>query len=130
MTPNEIMVIITENTSSTLTGAERIIFQLEYVQKHFPESLAQFTTYVREIVANTPPPENMSEINTNALTAVTYMQQNSTIEEKIRISYEGLCSFCSMENPSFRCSKCKIVCYCNAECQKKNWQQHKQICKK
>ncbi len=35
----------------------------------------------------------------------------------------------SQENPLLLCSRCKQVRYCNRECQKKHWFQHKQECK-
>lgn len=43
------------------------------------------------------------------------------------------CSGCKrLENGRalLRCSVCKITCYCNAVCQKKDWPAHKKICKK
>ena len=36
---------------------------------------------------------------------------------------------CEKENASLRCSQCKSVWYCSAECQKADWKQHKVLCK-
>lgn len=39
------------------------------------------------------------------------------------------CDKCNKENAHLRCSSCKIVYYCTAECQKKHWKTHKLQCK-
>lgn len=38
------------------------------------------------------------------------------------------CAYCGKENATMRCSLCKETNYCNRECQKKDWPQHKEIC--
>ncbi|KZS95900.1 hypothetical protein SISNIDRAFT_464194 [Sistotremastrum niveocremeum HHB9708] len=38
------------------------------------------------------------------------------------------CASCAKEDVTLRCSACKHVSYCNAECQKKDWKSHKPIC--
>lgn len=44
-----------------------------------------------------------------------------------------ICSFCkrlSHKTPLSRCTRCKLVYYCDAECQKKHWvKEHKFVCK-
>ena len=39
----------------------------------------------------------------------------------------GPCGFCGRE-ASLKCAKCKIIFYCNKNCQKKNRKQHKNDC--
>ena len=40
----------------------------------------------------------------------------------------NLCGACGNSNAKFHCAKCKSVYYCNTECQKSNWPQHKVKC--
>ncbi|VDC00782.1 unnamed protein product [Peniophora sp. CBMAI 1063] len=42
----------------------------------------------------------------------------------------GMCNTCLSWGAALRCSQCKVAPYCNAECQKKDWKNHKKICKK
>lgn len=42
-------------------------------------------------------------------------------------SGDGDCPVC-MEEGEMACSKCKVVRYCGAKCQKKDWKKHKGIC--
>ena len=58
-------------------------------------------------------------------------------EENIKVSLrtisqnEKTCNICRKENDSMlRCSGCKKVFYCNVLCQRKDWKNHKQECKK
>ena len=43
------------------------------------------------------------------------------------------CGFCKKEEPEdvlfSRCAKCKMVYYCNKDCQVKGWKHHKRVCK-
>lgn len=39
-----------------------------------------------------------------------------------------LCSTCGEEKPSKKCSKCKVVQYCDRECQRLHWFVHKKAC--
>lgn len=43
-------------------------------------------------------------------------------------TYDRWCLFCNKQNCTFRCSKCKVIYYCGAECQKKSWPIHKKHC--
>lgn len=47
-----------------------------------------------------------------------------------QISKVKLCAFCSKADAAKRCSKCKKVFYCSAECQKADWKDHKTQCGK
>ena len=38
------------------------------------------------------------------------------------------CAICSNSTARFRCSRCDLVAYCSAECQKKDWKEHKLTC--
>ncbi len=38
------------------------------------------------------------------------------------------CLYCNKKNCTLKCSKCKIIYFCNAECQKKAWPIHKKHC--
>jgi hypothetical protein len=39
------------------------------------------------------------------------------------------CNFCNKESKdNKRCSRCKSVWYCDEECQRKDWTQHKKCC--
>lgn len=43
---------------------------------------------------------------------------------------DGLvCGLCNAVDPPKKCSRCHLVPYCNAQCQKKHWRHHKGICK-
>eukprot|EP01084_Bolivina_argentea_P070720 128600_1 len=39
------------------------------------------------------------------------------------------CAACLKEGASSICSRCKCTYYCNIQCQRANWKQHKKICK-
>lgn len=43
-----------------------------------------------------------------------------------------ICRYCSKENASKKCSRCKEAYYCNRECQQADWKelQHKLVCEK
>ncbi len=42
---------------------------------------------------------------------------------------EQVCSVCSKRQGKLkRCSACHLICYCSAECQKKDWKEHKLVC--
>jgi hypothetical protein len=42
---------------------------------------------------------------------------------------EQVCSVCGKRQGKLkRCSLCHVTCYCSAECQKKDWKEHKLVC--
>ncbi|GFH61737.1 hypothetical protein CTEN210_18213 [Chaetoceros tenuissimus] len=47
-----------------------------------------------------------------------------------RVSCHNYIDFCSKIENLQQCSRCKIVEYCSAECQQKDWPEHRPICKK
>ena len=40
------------------------------------------------------------------------------------------CNECNAVNAKLRCSGCRVVHYCNANCQRANWKRHKSVCKR
>ncbi|CAG5118591.1 unnamed protein product [Candidula unifasciata] len=40
----------------------------------------------------------------------------------------GKCSFCGIEGPVLKCSRCKIANYCDKNCQKADYKKHSNIC--
>jgi hypothetical protein len=59
-----------------------------------------------------------------------YINLKNSLSELDLIGGErGLCTFCKLEKDLRRCSQCKYVAYCCTECQKKDWPNHKDICK-
>lgn len=40
-----------------------------------------------------------------------------------------LCATCNTPEPKFKCSRCKKVWYCNADCQSTHWPEHVKACK-
>ena len=42
----------------------------------------------------------------------------------------GSCATCNKDNCTLRCSACKCVYYCSANCQKSDWSKHKPECQK
>lgn len=47
-----------------------------------------------------------------------------------KLSSWRMCQYCNaVEKDLLKCGKCKIVHYCGVECQKKDWTQHKKVCK-
>ena len=47
------------------------------------------------------------------------------------IYFVDLCYCCnvSIAQPLLRCNGCQLVAYCSIDCQKKNWNNHKELCK-
>lgn len=49
------------------------------------------------------------------------------LREEVRNVF-GICIVCSSVPTSQCCNHCKVVRYCNVECQKKDWIPHKRVC--
>jgi len=45
-------------------------------------------------------------------------------------TYDKWCLYCDNKNCKFNCSSCKLIYYCNKDCQKKSWFIHKNHCKR
>lgn len=45
-------------------------------------------------------------------------------------TYDKWCLYCDNKNCKFRCSSCKLIYYCDRECQRKSWIIHKNHCKR
>jgi len=42
--------------------------------------------------------------------------------------YDNCCLNCDKEDVSFRCSKCRVIYFCDKDCQKEAWKIHKRHC--
>lgn len=49
--------------------------------------------------------------------------------ESEKIANEGDCGFCGAL-ANVKCSSCKTVFYCDRNCQKRHWKQHKRLCQR
>ena len=62
-----------------------------------------------------------------------WLERSKENEEPPRfeeVTEAKFCQHCKKEFPVFNCSKCKVVYYCNADCQTKDWPSHILVCKK
>lgn len=58
---------------------------------------------------------------------------NDDFKNIVDLSHENFkkCNTCRIQSTKMKkCSGCEKVYYCNAECQKKDWSNHKKECKK
>lgn len=56
---------------------------------------------------------------------------SATVVEKIAVSRDCVdCDFCGSASPPKCCSQCNSAYYCNRDCQKSHWKQHKYKCRK
>jgi len=57
------------------------------------------------------------------------LEHEQTIHN-INININSICEQCDTHSTKVfpKCGKCKIVHYCNIECQRLNWKKHKLIC--
>jgi hypothetical protein len=58
------------------------------------------------------------------------VEPESTNEKRGEGNLKNLCENCLKDDCKNKCGSCKSVYYCSTECQKKNWEKHKLICKK
>jgi TPR repeat protein len=49
--------------------------------------------------------------------------------ESIDQSIWKMCGCCKKESPQVRCGSCLAAAYCDQACQRKDWKQHKKVCK-
>ena len=45
-------------------------------------------------------------------------------------TYDAWCLYCDNKDYKLRCSSCKLIFYCDTECQQKSWKIHKNHCKR
>lgn len=65
----------------------------------------------------------------NTLPAFDILKQ-SIMGHNVFADQTVYCDACNEENPSKKCSKCKVVQYCDRECQRLHWFIHKKTCGK
>lgn len=49
--------------------------------------------------------------------------------EVLSVAKREECRYCHLDQAMERCSACKVAHYCTVECQRKDWPEHKKICK-
>lgn len=70
------------------------------------------------------PAEELSDVLNKA-----FKKQEFAEQKAVSISCNS-CAVCNKKQCQKRCSNCKKVYYCSADCQKSHWQKHKLDCKK
>lgn len=62
-----------------------------------------------------------NQVSSGGIYAVTYSANGDTMEQ--------VCMVCEKRQGKLKkCSACHVTCYCSAECQKKDWKEHKLVC--
>jgi hypothetical protein len=65
--------------------------------------------------------EKANQVSKGGIYAVTYSAYGDNVEQ--------VCMVCEKRQGKLkRCSVCHVTCYCSAECQKKDWKEHKLVC--
>jgi hypothetical protein len=63
-----------------------------------------------------------SDVVSGGMYSVTCSSNGDTMEQ--------VCRVCGQRQGKLkRCSLCHVTCYCSAECQKKDWKEHKVVCR-
>ncbi len=73
------------------------------------------------------PPVTLSLVPTPA-SSLILRQSPSQTTEKSKWIFVKVCGSCNKESPSFNCSRCKEISYCNEKCQSAAWKTHKEFC--
>ena len=123
----EIVANISLQVPISITGKNRILILIQLLRNQYPDRLSEISTYLRN-KALTDPPENAHELIRDATAASQDLIQYTTFQQELKRAYHEHCGFCNLE-PNFRCTKCKLMCYCSKECQLKHWKTHKKLCK-
>ena len=67
----------------------------------------------------------------NYINTFTFSYVSPMFENPVAKANEAqICSKCGVNEASLTCSRCKIQNYCSKACQKRDWKEHKQICRK
>lgn len=84
-----------------------------------------------EATQDEPPLTAESTTKADPLEAVVHVEPPPTVQERSHKMSSTTCSFCAATPAKLlRCSGCKAVWYCNAECQKQHWKTtHRAECK-
>jgi len=90
-------------------------------------------SYSTQTLQETFTQSNFKIIDHHYLDAKGHITGDATHGKTIACTLEKLSRVCASCNKvpvvSQRCSRCKNTHYCNADCQKADWQSHKQVCK-
>uniref|UniRef100_A0A4W3HEH2 Ankyrin repeat and MYND domain containing 2b n=1 Tax=Callorhinchus milii TaxID=7868 RepID=A0A4W3HEH2_CALMI len=98
-----------------------------YQEKFLRECIRKFpwceATLLQQLVRSIAPVEIGSDP-----TALSVLTQ--TITGQVGFVDAEFCTACGEKGADKRCSVCKMVTYCNQNCQKMHWFTHKKVCKK
>ncbi|XP_062425174.1 ankyrin repeat and MYND domain-containing protein 2 isoform X2 [Rhea pennata] len=110
---------------SLLKGREKDGFPV-YQEKLIRESIRKFpyceATLLQQLVRSIAPVELGSDP-----TAFSVLTQ--AITGQVGFVDAEFCTTCGEKGADKRCSVCKMVMYCNQNCQKEHWFTHKKVCK-
>lgn len=121
---------------------------LEYLYDLFKGDVENFMSHCYENTKITNPTQNLLKQNSiSVIRVLVYLVQGD--KKFLFTSYTQtgpsgyvdekqdnprtpslICFGCKRLNASKRCGRCKIAVYCSEECQKKDWENHKLVCKK
>lgn len=75
--------------------------------------------------------QSTNSINKNNPIKLTSNSENKKTTNLITSTAQSkICHSCNQSPAKNICGRCKVVFYCNTECQKNDWPKHKTICKK
>lgn len=60
----------------------------------------------------------------------TELELKSFFAKALEVFSQKSCAICNSQKNLMVCSVCKNACYCSTDCQKKDWKNHKSVCKK
>ncbi|XP_077993617.1 ankyrin repeat and MYND domain-containing protein 2-like [Glandiceps talaboti] len=110
---------------SQLRGKEPDGFQLA-MEKVIRESLREYPYHesqlLQQLVRSIAPVKPGEEPS-----ALSILSQG--INGNQSFSYENMCGTCGDQNAEKKCSACKVMKYCDQNCQKLHWFTHKKVCK-
>jgi ankyrin repeat and MYND domain-containing protein 2 len=99
--------------------------QLDYLESTIRDCVREFPhrecTIFRQIVTQ------LANTVENGLTALDIVKSSINGQRGFQDAIT-FCSSCGQEKPDKKCSKCKLVQYCDRECQRLHWFMHKKYC--